>query len=67
VLRTFALQAAVLALALIITGPGATVEHPAPRATQIRLPASEEPTQLRCRLYFGCAPASQTGVPNDRI
>lgn len=63
---TVALQAAAVGLALLIAGsqPPARPAGDEPRHA-LRATAPAEPARLRCRLYFGCAPAS-TASPTSR-
>lgn len=63
---TLALQAAAVGLALLITGS----QLPARPAGEeprhaLRAPAPPEPARLRCRLYFGCAPAPTAAHNHD--
>lgn len=56
-----ALQAALVGLALLVSVPSPSVEAVQNEPQHaLRPPAPAEPTRLRCRLYFGCAPVPGT-------
>jgi hypothetical protein len=62
---TLAFQAAALGLVLLISGSQAPTKQAGgePRHA-LRAIAPVEPVQMRCRLYFGCAPLPIASPPS---
>jgi hypothetical protein len=64
---TLALQAAALALALLVSAPASLQPAAGSPGPVIETARSVESPRLHCRLYFGCAPvqkASADGSPD---
>jgi hypothetical protein len=57
-----ALQGVALVLALLMVGPATGVTPPDRPPKALIVSAPTEPARLRCRLYFGCAPAPRASA-----
>jgi hypothetical protein len=63
---TFALQAATLAFALLMTVPASVPPTGDEPTRVIRTAAPAEAQRLHCRLYFGCAPVQRVSAESAR-
>jgi hypothetical protein len=63
---TLALQAAALAVGLLMTAPASLQPAEGTFRPAVRAAAPEAPQRLRCRLYFGCAPVQKASAESAR-